>query len=137
MSSYLLLHNHNQEHQLNKIDHLLHKNLGFEFFHQSSDCARNLDFAFGKKGDIVIELITPHDFDIPCAVTNLIKKQPCSPYHICYEINDWDETLKSLKASGYKQMGKEIISDIYGYSAKGVFMFSKGTGLIEIIERCH
>ena len=110
--------------------------MGFEFFHESTDENRNLDFLFGRLGSHLIELISPHDIDAPSAVTNMIKKQPCTQYHVCFETNNWDEVMKHIKDKGFKQIGKVIISDVYGYKAKGVFLFSKGTGLIELIEKC-
>lgn len=110
--------------------------LGAVFFHCSEDTERNLTFRFAKVGEIVLELVSPCDATVPCAVTNYIKKQSCTPYHICYETDDLESELKRLKGVGFKQMGKTITSKLYGYEAIGVFLYSKEIGLIEVVMEC-
>jgi len=108
--------------------------LGARFFHTSSDIERNLDFQFAVLGRVMVELISPHDPKLPCAVTRMVEKQPCTLYHVCLKTHDLSSELVRLRKAGFKQVGKIIISDVYDYEATGVFLFSKGTGLIELVE---
>lgn len=109
--------------------------LGACFFHESADPERNLSFRFGRFGDYLIELVSPIDHEKECAVTNMVSKSPCTPYHICFETDNLDEEIKRLREIGLRRIGKIISSDLYGYDSKGVFMYGDKTGLIELIER--
>ena len=110
--------------------------LGAEFFHEFSDMERNLDFQFANFGGVLVELVSPRDPLLPSAVTKLVEKQPCTLYHVCMEVYDLDVEIDKLKHKGFRQMGKALSSDVYGYAASGVFLFSRGIGVIELIERC-
>lgn len=111
--------------------------LGAQFFHSAYDEERNLDFSFAYLGgDGMIELISPHDPEKPCTVSKMIEKQPCTQYHFCLKVDDLNEEIKRLRALGFMQMGKIIHKDIYGYDADGVFLYSKGTGTIELVAEC-
>lgn len=81
-----------------------------------------------------MELVAPLDMSLPCAVTNMIEKQPCTLYHICLETPDLEAELQRLKSLGFKQLGKALASEMYGYEAVGAFLFSKGTGLVELVQ---
>lgn len=111
--------------------------LGAKFFREVSDVERNLDFQFARIGGVLIELISPHDPTLPCAVTNMIEKQSCTPYHISLKTHDLDAELKELRDKGFRQIGKIITSDIYGYEAMGVFLFNKGMGIVELVQECE
>ena len=54
------------------------------------DNQRNVIIQFIKNGDYLIELVAPLNKESP--VTNLLKKQGNSPYHICYKTDN----LKSV-----------------------------------------
>jgi len=110
--------------------------LGTEFYHSSVDEDRNLQFLFGRVGGVTIELVSPIDETCTCAVSNIISKQACTPYHMCYETNNFCEDFEKLKRSGFRQVGKVIESQLYGYDAIGVFLFSREMGLIELVMEC-
>lgn len=84
----------------------------------------------------MIELISPHDPKLPCTVTNMIEKQPCTLYHICLSTHDLKSEVKRLRKAGFRQLGQVITSDIYGYKATGVFLFSRGMGVVELVQEC-
>lgn len=82
----------------------------------------------------MIELISPYNLDYPSAVTNMVEKQSCTLYHVCFKTYDLKAELEKLKNVGFKQFGKILTSDIYGYEATGVFLFNKGMGLVELVQ---
>lgn len=87
-------------------------------------------------GGVLVELVSPRDPLMPSAVTKMVEKQPCTLYHVCLEVCDLDAEIKRLKCMGLRQMGRILESDVYGYEAKGVFLFGKGIGVVELVERC-
>ncbi len=108
--------------------------LGAEFFHETVDEDRNLDFCFVEWG-IIVELISPHDADKPCAVTNMVEDKPCTLYHVCLEVRDLEHEMGRLRGMGFRRMGQILTTDIYGYESSGVFMYNKDVGVVELVER--
>ena len=82
---------------------------------------------------MLIELVCPHDSNLPCAVTKMVEKNPIAPYHICFQTDNLNEEVARLKNAGFKPLGEFLITDVYGYDAVGVFLFSLGCGLVELI----
>ena len=111
------------------------KAMGAKFFRESQDVERNIRFDFAYLDDNLIELVSPIDDELTCDISGYLQKQPTTPYHICYETENIDNTINYLRKHGFRPVGKKITSDIYGYNSVGIFMFSVGTGLIEIISR--
>lgn len=110
--------------------------LGASFTHEAKDEEQNLIFQFLEWGGVLVELISPCDPAAPCAVTKMVEKQPCTPYHICLEVQDLAVEIERLKGKGFRRMGKILASDVYGYPATGVFLFGRGIGVVELIQRC-
>ena len=88
-------------------------------------------------GGVEIELISPHDSQLPSAVEKMIERQPCTPYHVCLEVDDLTTEIDRLKQKGFRQMGRILSSDVYGYKAEGVFLFGRGIGVVELVESCE
>lgn len=107
--------------------------MGMVFDHIASDLERNLSFHFGEMGGVMIELVSPYNPEKKCEVSNMTEKQPCTLYHVCYKTHNLDLIIERLKNQGFRQVGKKITSDIYGYEAEGCFLYSKETGLIELV----
>lgn len=107
--------------------------LGAVFDRRVTDKDRNLEFSFGHMGECMIELVSPYDIKEKCAVTGYIEKQQCSPYHVCFTTDNIEIEISRLRKKGFRQVGNIINSDIYGYTTTGTFMYSLGTGLIEIV----
>ena len=100
--------------------------MGAKFFHSAYDSSRNLDFSFGELGGgVIIELISPHDPNLPCAVTKLIEKLPCQPYHICFKTDEFEKDLERLKKLGFKRIDKILTTNVFGYEAIGTFFSAK------------
>jgi len=95
------------------------------------DKKRKVIIQFIKNGDYSIELVAPLGKESP--VTNLLKKQGNSPYHICYETDNLEKEIKDLDDDGFV-----IISDLLKapaiYNKKVIFLYKKEIGLIELVE---
>jgi len=87
-------------------------------------------FLKDKENGILYELIEPDNLDSP--VANLISKR-ISLYHICYEVNDINKSIESLKQGGFiliSQPEKAI-----AFNMKLVaFLMSKDNLIIELVE---
>ena len=53
-------------------------------------------------------------------------------YHICYEVNNIENTLKHIN-KGYKKISPVITSDVW--KKKIIYLFSKSNGFMELIEK--
>ena len=110
--------------------------LGAKFFREASVTDWNLDFQFATIIGGELELISPKNPAFPCAVSKIIEKQPCTPYHICLETDDLEAEIQRLKPLGFKQIQTIRTTDVHGYKTNGTFLFSKAAGLVEILQRC-
>lgn len=79
-----------------------------------------------------IELLAPHDDKSP--INNLLKKAGASPYHICYEVNNIEESIALLKKDKFMPVSKPKVSNAFD-NHRVCFLFKKDIGLIEIIEK--
>ena len=104
-------------------------------FHVSSeecfDEFRKVKILFMKNGNMTIELVAPASPNSP--VTQLLKREGPTPYHICYETQDVNATILELKKKGFIQLQKdvEIAPAIPG--GKVIFLTSLSSGLIELL----
>ncbi len=108
--------------------------LGFQIQHTITDEKRNLDFTFMAGNELLIELVSPHDSSKKSVVSVYIEKSPCTPYHICMTVKNLNDEISRLRKEGFRQVGEKITSDIYGYNSTGVFLYSLGAGLIELVQ---
>lgn len=96
-----------------------------------TDNLRNVIIQFIKNGDYLIELVAPLNKESP--VTNLLKKQGNSPYHVCYITNNLEKKISDLGNSGFV-----VISDLLKAPAinnkKVIFLYKKEIGLLELVE---
>lgn len=96
------------------------------------DKKRKVIIQFIKNGKYLIELITPLNEESP--ITNILKKQGSSPYHICYETNDIDKEIKEMSNNGFTIITK--LSEVPAIeNKKVVFLYKRNIGLIELIKR--
>jgi len=108
------------------------KKLGYETIgNKITDNLRNVIIQFIKNGDYLIELVAPLNKESP--VTNLLKKQGNSPYHVCYITNNLEKKISDLGNSGFV-----VISDLLKAPAinnkKVIFLYKKEIGLLELVE---
>ena len=96
------------------------------------DKKRKVIIQFIKNGKYLIELITPLNEESP--ITNILKKQGSSPYHICYETNDIDKEIKEMSNNGFTIITKLSEAPAID-NKKVVFLYKRNIGLIELIKR--
>lgn len=82
--------------------------------------------------DGIIELVSPKDDTSP--VCKFLQKNGVLPYHICYEVKDLEETIAELKKQKFIIVRKPIPA--IAIDGKMIcFVFSRDTGLIELVEK--
>ncbi len=79
-----------------------------------------------------IELLAPHDDKSP--INNILKKSGATPYHICYEVDNIEECIVSLKREKFLPISKVKVSNAFD-NHRVCFLIKKDIGLIEIIEK--
>ena len=97
------------------------------------DSIQNVNIAFlSKKGNPLIELISPHDETSP--VNKNLQKNGVSPYHICYETENLEETIAELKKLKFLLVSRPAAA-VAMEKRRVCFLFSKNAGLIELVEK--
>lgn len=106
--------------------------LGFVATEVVYDSIQKVNICFLEKQDHpLIELVEPGDENSP--VNSVLKKSGTSIYHLCYEVNDIDETIAVLRTQRFLLLGKPI-SAIAINERKICFLYNKNVGLIELVE---
>ena len=96
------------------------------------DNYRSIDICFVEKDGYVIELISPKGKE--SVVSALMKKLGNSPYHLCYECDDLENTEIELKNKGYVQWDKA--HEAIAFSERRVsFLMHPFLGMIELLEK--
>lgn len=105
---------------------------GYTLSPTTYDPIQNVNIAFLSKPDNpLIELISPHDETSP--VNKNLQKNGVSPYHICYETADLEETILELKKQKFLVVSRPAVA-VAMESRRVCFLFSKDVGLIELVE---
>lgn len=107
--------------------------LGYEkcssFF---DDEKRKVRILFIKKNDYILELVEPKDESSDAYA--YYKKLQNSPYHICYKVDNIDESIKNLVEEGYMIVKEKSLA--IAFDNKNVcFLFKRSMGLIELVEK--
>ena len=95
------------------------------------DHARQVDIAFVKNGEMLIELVCPRAESRD--VGDSLKRLGNTPYHICYECDDIDAAIIRLQAEGCLLV-KEPQSAVAIGGRRVAFLYSDNQGLFEILE---
>lgn len=107
--------------------------LGFVFDAVIEDTDRNVKLTFGTKDGYRIELVSPLDKKLESPVDQFLSNSIGTPYHICYESNDFENDLSNLINQGYKVIIQPKPAIAFG-GKKVVFLMNIGFGLMEIVE---
>ena len=107
--------------------------LGYEFEPVIDDTDRNVKLAFGTKDGYRVELVAPLDKKAGSPVDQYLSNAVGTPYHICYESENFDEEIDELVKQGYKVVIEPRPAVAFG-NRRVVFMMNIGFGLIEIVE---
>lgn len=107
--------------------------LGYEFEPVIDDTDRNVKLAFGTKDGYRVELVAPLDKKAGSPVDQYLSNAVGTPYHICYESENFDEEIDELVKQGYKVVIEPRPAVAFG-NRRVVFMMNIGFGLMEIVE---
>lgn len=108
-------------------------NLGYKFGEIIKDEKRHIYICFGTLGDIRIELCAPFR-NVPSPVDEWVKKNGCSPYHVCYISEHIEEDIQVLEQKRYKIIVPLEEACAFG-GKRVVFMYNLSVGIIEIVEK--
>lgn len=106
--------------------------LGFVATEVVYDSIQKVNICFLKKQDHpLIELVEPGDGNSP--VNSVLEKNGTSIYHLCYEVDDIDETIAILRAQKFLLLGKPVPAAAID-ERRICFLYNKNVGLIELVE---
>lgn len=108
--------------------------LGFVFEPMIDDSDRNVELMFGSKDGYRIELVAPLDKKTESPVDQYLSNAAGMPYHICYESENLDAEIETLKSQGYKVVIEPRPAVAFGGN-RVVFLMNIGFGLLEIVEK--
>lgn len=95
------------------------------------DAFRKVNICFLVKDGCRIELVSPAAED--SVVSGLMKKYKNSPYHICYQTEDFDATFAELTAGGFIAIDTPTPAPALG-GRDVVFLTNADIGMIELIR---
>lgn len=95
------------------------------------DNLRKVKICFLVKDGYRVELISPVSAD--SVVSGLMKKYKNSPYHICYETANLEDSIAELTAGGFLAIDTPTPAPALG-GRRVVFLTGSSTGMIELLE---
>ncbi len=78
-----------------------------------------------------LDLLEPLDNQSPVART--LANAGVTPYHLCYEVEDIEETIQSLRGERFLLVSGPVAAPAMD-GHRVAFLFKKDTGLIELVE---
>lgn len=96
------------------------------------DRYRDVDIVFLTKDGYRIELVSPRGKE--SVVGKLITRIGNSPYHICYEVDNLDETVDTLRHEGYVICSERNVAPALD-NREAIFMINHNVGMIELVEK--
>jgi methylmalonyl-CoA/ethylmalonyl-CoA epimerase len=107
-------------------------NIGYRESLSVFDPIQNVKLLFlVKDNSPLIELVSPIDEDSP--VNQIIKKNGTTPYHICFEVDDLDQSLKELKKQRYIEIVKPVPAVAFN-NRLVCFLYKPSMGLVELLS---
>ncbi|MBZ4643807.1 MAG: methylmalonyl-CoA epimerase [Deferribacteraceae bacterium] len=123
---------------LNKIDHIgiavksldeavsFYETMGIKPYHYEEVDSQKVKVAFIKVGESNIELLEPTSEESP--IFKYIEKKGEGIHHICYDVEDVDKALETLKNDGFKLINEKpmkgahhkIVAFVHPKSTNGV-----------------
>jgi len=106
--------------------------LGYEITQNTLyDDIRKVHICFLKKDGYQVELVSPASGD--SVVSGLIRKYKNSPYHICYETEDFENDLRRFTDDGFLAIDTPTPAPALQNRAV-VFLTSASMGMIELLD---
>lgn len=96
------------------------------------DDYRKINICFLEKDGYVVELVSPTDDT--SVVAGLLKKYKNSPYHICYESENFEEDFARLQKEGYTAIDVPVPAPAID-SRPVVFLINAKLGMIELLKK--
>jgi len=94
---------------------------------------QNVKIAYlSKEGFPLIELVAPIDENSPIVKT--LEKSGVTPYHVCYEVDDIDETIEALYEDHFMPLF-EPVESVDMENRKICYLYNLNVGLIEIVSK--
>ena len=108
------------------------KGLGYEIIQATvHDADRKVKICFVKNGSEIIELVEP---DEACPYINKqLRKLGCSPYHVCYKVDDLSNAIRYMQKRGYYLVQEAAPAVAIG-GRKVAFMYHDAVGILELLE---
>lgn len=95
------------------------------------DDIRRVDICFMEKDGYCIELVSPASED--SVVSGLMKKFKNSPYHICYETEDFEKDYMTLVSDGFIAIDTPTPAPAL-QGREVVFLSNASIGMIELLR---
>lgn len=95
------------------------------------DAYRKVFIAFMEKDGYLIELVSPFEKD--SATGRLLKKYGNAPYHICYEVENFDKEVEAMQSNGFFMFDEPHEACAIN-NRKVCFMINPYIGMIELLE---
>ena len=112
---------------------LFYLKMGFVSTTPTEDPIQKVIIVFLKKENSpTIELLEPLTIDSP--VTKIIEKNGVMPYHICYEVDNINETINELRKDKFIPLSSPVKA-IALENRLICFLFNKEVGLIELLQK--
>lgn len=111
--------------------------LGFTEEHESKfDSIRKVNISFWKNDNYRVEFIEPCGKDSP--LYPLLKHYKNTPYHFCYESENFKEDIKRFSENGYAIVDEPNSAPCIVYNGGGYsvcFLINPSTGIVELMGR--
>lgn len=105
---------------------------GYEKSEVTFDPVQHVNICWlSKDGMPLVELLEPVDEMSPVKMT--LEKNGVCPYHTCYEVDDIEECVKSLRKMKYVVVCNPVEALAIN-NCRVAFLFNKNVGLIELVE---
>lgn len=109
------------------------KNLGYQVIRDTIyDDIRKVYICFLEKDSYCVELVSPASED--SVVSGLLKKYKNSPYHICYQTENFDADYQTLLSSGFISIDTPTPAPAL-QNRDVVFLTSASMGMIELLRK--
>lgn len=106
--------------------------LGYEIeFPSKYDDIRKVNIAFLTKDGYRVELVSPVSEE--SVAYNLLKKYKNSPYHICYESENFENDILELTQNGYVAIDEPTPAPCID-GRRVTFLMNSVLGMIELLE---
>jgi len=106
--------------------------LGYNRGNIVRDSVQNVDICFLESNDQpLLELVSGYTNNSP--ITEFLNKNGVIPYHLCFLVDNIDDSVNELCNKGYIRLDRPI-SAVALENRIIVFMYSPDSGLIELVE---